>query len=379
MAKHNDLRVVLCAPGFPVSADHADKPFLLDHALALVKAGLEVTVVCPMVNGARPRQSMGKIKVIRVPYAPRRWQTLASTGSMYQEARGAKALLVLPMLFCLTVAMIRQLRESNTVAYGHWWVPGGCVAVLAGLLTRRPRVVHLHGSDAAITKAKILRLCAWVVIRLADARLAVSDELAEWGERISSRKVQVLAMPVDIERLPSPTPAPENGPFLGVGRLVPEKGFDLLIEAAALVDPSKRPEIVIVGVGPERAQLDALARRLNVELHLPGAVSPKDIGDWYRKASVVVVPSRREGFGLVAAEAAASARAVVGTRVGALPQLIDDGISGLLVEPQNVEALAEALTSINPAWGHHGPSKITELGMESHGHQVRQLCEKLLN
>mgnify|MGYP001186744309 CR=1 FL=1 len=379
MAKHNDLRVVLCAPGFPVSADDADKPFLLDHALALVNAGLEVTVVCPMVNGARPRQSIGKIEVIRVAYAPRRWQTLASTGSMYQEARGVKALLVLPMLFCLTVAMIRQLRKRNTVAYGHWWVPGGCVAVLAGLLTRRPRVVHLHGSDAAITTTKILRMGAWVVIRLADARLAVSSDLAEWGERSSSRKVQVLPMPLDIERLPSSTPAPENGLFLGVGRLVPEKGFDLLIEAAALVEPQQRPEITIVGVGPERSRLDALARRLKVELHLPGAVSPKDIGDWYRRASVVVVPSRREGFGLVAAEAAASARAIVGTKVGALPQIIEDGVSGLLVEPENVDALAEALTSINPAWGSRGPAKVSELGMESHGRQVRRLCEDLLS
>ena len=378
MAKHNDLRVVLCAPGFPVSADDADKPFLLDHALALVNAGLEVTVVCPMVNGARPRQSMGKIEVIRVAYAPRRWQTLASTGSMYQEARGVKALLVLPMLFCLTVAMTRQLRKRNTVAYGHWWVPGGCVAVLAGLLTRRRSVVHLHGSDAAIATTKILRMFAWVVIRLADARLAVSNELAEWGERTSSRKFQVLPMPVDTARLPSPSQPPENGPFLGVGRLVPEKGFDLLIEAAALVDPKQRPEIVIVGVGPERSRLDVLARRLKVKLHLPGAVSPQSIGDWYRRASVVVVPSRREGYGLVAAEAAASARAVVGAKVGALPQIIDDGVSGLLVEPQNVDALAEALTLINPAWGSHGPNKISELGIEAHGLQVRRMCENLL-
>ena len=86
----------------------------------------------------------------------------------------------------------------------------------------------------------------------------------------------------------------------------------------------------------------------------------------------------REGYGLVAAEAAASARAVVGTKVGALPQIIDDGVSGLLVEPQNVDALAEALTVINPAWGSHGPNKISELGIEAHGLQVRRLCENLL-
>ncbi|MDP6284598.1 MAG: glycosyltransferase, partial [Acidimicrobiales bacterium] len=75
---------------------------------------------------------------------------------------------------------------------------------------------------------------------------------------------------------------------------VPEKGFDLLIEAVALMDQQTRPEITIVGVGSERSRLDSQARRLGVSLHLPGAVSPREIGDWYERASVVVVPSRRE-------------------------------------------------------------------------------------
>ena len=378
MSKHSDMRVVLCVPGFPTSVDDADKPFLLDHAVALCRAGLKVSVVCPMVNGAPRRHSIGEIEVIRVAYAPRRLQTLASTGSMYREARGLKALLVAPMLFCLTVAMIRQLRMKNTIAYGHWWMPGGFVAAVAARITRRRAVVHLHGSDAAISTTKFLRALASVVIRSADARLAVSSELALWGQQISSHKFQVLSMPLDLERLPDPSPVPAGGFILGVGRLVPEKGFDLLIEAASYIDQEIRPEITIIGLGPDRSNLTALARRLDVKLHLPGAISPKDIGDWYRRASVVVVPSRREGFGMVAAEAAAAGRAVIATRVGAMSEIVENGVSGLLIDPEDPEALCKALLSVDPFWGVQGPPRVTEFGFDVHGKTVRRLCEDLL-
>ncbi|MDP6284599.1 MAG: glycosyltransferase, partial [Acidimicrobiales bacterium] len=206
-----NIRVVLCAPGFPTSIDDADKPFLLNHGKALSLAGIQVTVVCPMVNGMPSRQQLGDIEVIRVRYAPRRMQTLASTGSMYREATGLKSLLVVPMLLSLTATTVRQLRRKKTVAYGHWWVPGGLVAVIAAFITRRPSVVYLHGSDAAITTTKTLRMIASVVMRMADSRIAVSDELASWGESISRREFTILPMPIDLERLPLPSPAPQDG------------------------------------------------------------------------------------------------------------------------------------------------------------------------
>ena len=342
-------------------------------------AGIQVTVVCPMVNGAPSRHQVDGIEVIRVRYAPGRMQTLASTGSMYREARGLKSLLVVPMLLSLVTTMVRQLRQKNTVAYGHWWVPGGLAAVVAAALTRRPSVVHLHGSDAAIASTGLLRVMASLVIRRADVCLAVSQQLASWSAKVSGRTCEVLPMPVDLHRLPDPSPAPHDGLTLGVGRLVAEKGFDLLIEAVSLIDHQTRPEITIVGIGPERSRLEAQAGRLEVQLHLPGAVSPREIGDWYRRASIVVVPSRREGFGMIAAEASAAGRAIIATKVGAMPQIVEDEISGLLVEPENVGALYEALISVDPTWGSEGPSKVVGLGIDAHGQRVRRVCEDLLN
>ena len=92
----------------------------------------------------------------------------------------------------------------------------------------------------------------------------------------------------------------------------------------------------------------------------------------------MAVPSLREGFGLVAAEAAAAGRTVVGTRVGGLPLIIDHGVSGLLVEPGDRDALAEALLAADPLWGASGPDCVAKFNKDHHGEWLRQLCEDLM-
>lgn len=371
------LQVVLCAPGFPSSADDPDKPFLYDHATALVKAGLHVSVVCPASPGLAGQHTVGDVEVFRVRYAPRRMETLAATGSMYREARGLKALLVVPMLVAMFATTVRKLCQPATIAYGHWWIPGGLVAVLAARCTRRPSIVHLHGSDAAVAETPLMGKVARLVLRAADERLAVSGALAEWGRDLSARPVHVLPMPLVFDRLPSPSLVPEDGIVLAVGRLVPEKGFDVLIDAMARLAPEQRSELVIVGVGPDRQALSERAAKAGLSLHLPGAVGPAELADWYRRARIVAVPSRREGFGLVAAEAAAAGRAVVGSAVGGIPSVVESGVSGLLVEPGNVNHLAEALSQVDPEWGANGPSRVSHLDAANHGRFVRRVCDNL--
>ena len=373
-----DQRVVICSPGFPASIEDTDKPFLLNQARAIVASGLKVTVVCPSIPGLSKRQVTNGVEIIRVRYGPRRLETLAATGAMYREARGLKAVLVVPMILSMLVTAVRQLRRGPAVAYGHWWVPGGCVAVLAARFSGKRSVVHLHGSDAEIAKTNPMRLLARFVLRFADRRLAASDELAGWSKQLCDRDVQTLSMPLDFDRLPKPSPVPSDGYVLGVGRLVPEKGFDVLIDAVGSLEESSRPQVVIVGNGPEREALVKKAAQAGVDLHLPGAVSPTELGNWYQRSRIVAVPSLREGFGLVAAEAAAAGRAVVASAVGGIPEVVVHGSSGLLVKPGNVEDLAAALRSVDPRWGDNGPIRVSQLGMDVHGEVVSKICEKLI-
>ena len=82
---------------------------------------------------------------------------------------------------------------------------------------------------------------------------------------------------------------------------------------------------------------------------------------------------------MVAAEAAAAGRAVVATRVGAHSQIVADGISGLLIEPGDVDALKQALLDIDPQWGINGPQRVAPYKADEHGGRLKEICESLLN
>ena len=379
MESTDGQNVILCCPGFPASVDAADKPFLLDHAQAIRRLGIDVTVICPSVPGLPSRSKINGVTVIRVRYAPRRLETLASTGAMYKEAHGWRAVLVVPMLMALLWATLREAKHNRPFAiHGHWWVPGGFVAIIGAGLMRSASIVHLHGSDVVVAKSKGMRYLARRVMRSANFVVAVSEPLREWGEVVSGREILVMPMPINIDRFPDPVAPPADGPIVAVGRLVEEKGFDILVAAVALLEADEKSRIVIVGEGPERKRLTEQAVKLGVELDLLGELSPRKLGEVYKSARLVVVPSRREGYGLVAAEAAASGRAVVGSRVGGIPDLIEDGVSGMLVEPGDVEQLSKALKMVDPNWGAAGLSKYHSLGMENHSSALRKLYEKLI-
>jgi glycosyltransferase involved in cell wall biosynthesis len=148
---------------------------------------------------------------------------------------------------------------------------------------------------------------------------------------------------------------------LAVGRLVPEKGFDVLIRSvAATGDP-----LVIVGDGDIRPALQSLTTSTNADVTFAGSVDPAELARDYAAARLVAVPSRREGFGMVAAEALASGRAVVGTRVGGLPDLVTDGVTGTLVAPDDVAALVVALRTTDPALGTNGPAAVAWLAPDA--------------
>jgi len=278
------------------------------------------------------------------------------------------------MIAALVVAAIRESRKNNVIAlHGHWWVPGGLVAVLASFFTRTQSVVHLHGSDSVVATNFFMRWLARRVIRSATHCLAVSEELADWGRELSSRNVLICPMPISDLFTKSDVPPPSDGPVLAVGRLVHEKGFDVLIRAVAKLDKADRPKVVIVGEGPERDALINEARVLEVELELLGSLSPDEVGDYYLKARFVVVPSRREGFGLVAAEAAMSGRAVIGSRVGGIPDVIRHGVSGLIVEPDDISSLTHAIQIVDINWGSVAPKNVLHLGLAEHGNFLKNI------
>ncbi len=145
------------------------------------------------------------------------------------------------------------------------------------------------------------------------------------------------SLPVQ-ERPLVPHPA-ASGRFLCLGRMVQHKGFDLALRAFAQLED--RASLEIVGQGPERPALMELARELQVEVSFPGALSDEEVLERIDGCAALLMPSRwEECFGLAAFEAMSRGRPVIAARWGALPEVVLEGVSGLLFERENVAELS---------------------------------------
>jgi glycosyltransferase involved in cell wall biosynthesis len=134
--------------------------------------------------------------------------------------------------------------------------------------------------------------------------------------------------------------------ILSVGRVVPVKGHELLVEAmAVLARRGLDARLTIVGDGPELPRLRALADRLGVRerVEFAGAVGQDEIRDFYARADVFALPSFAEGLPVVLMEALATGLPVVTSRITGIPELVDEGVSGLLAAPGDVSGLTDAL------------------------------------
>ena len=167
--------------------------------------------------------------------------------------------------------------------------------------------------------------------------------LAELERHAPARAAKVRTKLEVVENgltLPACSPLPAAGAVLSVGRLIPDKGMDVVIEACARAG---RP-LVIAGSGPERAALEARARTSGSDVRFAGQVGRPELDALYAQASVVVLAARRgEGLPNVLLEAMAQARPVVATSCAGTRDLLADGENGLLVPAGDALALAAAI------------------------------------
>jgi glycosyltransferase involved in cell wall biosynthesis len=160
-------------------------------------------------------------------------------------------------------------------------------------------------------------------------------------------KLEVVHCGADLDRYP--LVPPRQGPgfvVLCVARLAPQKGLEVLLSAVKqLADRGTDISLVLVGEGPMRARLGHRAERLGItdRVVMKGAVGQDEMASYYAGADVFCLPSFAEGVPVVLMEAMASGRPVVTTRIAGVPELVDDGVSGLLVAPGNAGQLAAAL------------------------------------
>jgi glycogen(starch) synthase len=186
----------------------------------------------------------------------------------------------------------------------------------------------------------ILRSAAWITACSSSILSAMRQRLPE----ITGRSSVIL----NSLETPAVAPAPLSRTplrILCMGRLTREKGFDLALHAWAHLAPRfPGGKLLVVGDGPARPELLRQVKGLALDsVEFLGWVAPDDVPTLINASTLVLMPSRTEPFGLVALQAAQMARPIVATRVGGLPEVVLHRQTGLLVEPEDVGGLAQAM------------------------------------
>jgi glycosyltransferase involved in cell wall biosynthesis len=260
----------------------------------------------------------------------------------------------------------------------------GAVAALLGDL--RPEVIHNHmyraelvGTRAAIALGEIGRPRPFVVSTVHSSRIRSEEDRAELRiltprmdrliavsrsiveklhhEGRDGAPIELIHNGVDLQRYDHQGPCctlreeyglPAEGPIVGVvARLEPEKGHPTLLEAwplvlAAIPDAT----LLVVGEGSRREALEAMSHELGIAARVVFTGRRDDVPAVTAALDVAVLPSYREALGLTILEAMALSRPVVASNVGGIPEMVEDGVTGLLVPPRDPESLAAAIVRL---------------------------------
>jgi glycosyltransferase involved in cell wall biosynthesis len=290
------VRVLVLTTSYPRDANDVAGNFVASDVEGVRRLGVDVEVVSPA----------------SFPHFG-----IAYGGGIAQNLRGQPwRLALVPAFLAAYARAARAAARDADLVHAHW-IP----SAIAARATGKPYVLQVWGTDVEL--ARRMPTLVRPLVRGARAVIAASTYLADEARALGARKVVVVPSGVEV---PHEVGDPAQPPHvLYVGRLSEEKGILEFLEAT---DGLPR---VIVGDGPLRGSVPEAV----------GFVSPAGLGDYYARASVVAVPSRREGYGMTAREAMAHDRPVVASDIGGLRDLAGAGVT--LVPPRDPARLRAAI------------------------------------
>lgn len=254
-----------------------------------------------------------------------------------------------------TIDAIR--RHSADILHTHGYC-SDFIGLLAARFSGIPVISTVHGWTPVSFKLRGYQMLDRFCLKYFDTIVCVSSLLREELLRhgISSERLVHLPNSVSI-------PEPLDGQasalrqqlkcmlgekiIVSIGRLSPEKGLDILLTSYASQFGSRRDvRLILVGDGPQKEALAALARRLNIAEQVIFAGFVSNVSSYYAAADLFVMPSHTEGFPMALLEAMAAGLPVIATAVGGIPDIIQDGIDGCLVPPGDIDRLGASMAKM---------------------------------
>ncbi len=345
-------RVLIITTNFPRWEGDPHSPWLLELMERLRRQGYEFDILAPAFQGLEDHHIDG-MQVYRFRYAPARWETLThEEGAPNKIRKNPLYLLLLP--FYVLAGMWAAWRLGRQRAYDiihvHWPIPQGILGLLARRAGGGRLVATFYGADLVLVQrfpllSKFLRR----FVTQCDDFAAISTYTARELAHLSGQEPRVI--PYGIHLPPEKDWPSTPGRILTVGRLIARKGHIYLIRAMSHLLDLPEAHLIIVGAGHERATLENEIRRLGLEnrVTLTGRVSDDALEAYYQSCQVFALPAivdeagDTEMLGMVSLEAMRYCKPVVASQVGGIPDIIVEGVSGVLVPQKDPEALATAM------------------------------------
>jgi glycosyltransferase involved in cell wall biosynthesis len=296
----------------------------------------EVFVVTGKVKAQPNREERGGLKITR---------TSLFALSNLSHSPIAYSLSLLPFIFFKSLVLIKKEKINILHCQGFLSsLMGSCLSKLTGV----PYIVTVQKMES---KGALKR----IVYRRATVCIGASQVIGQYFKEIGCRNIEVIPNGIDLQKFSSLQPKPHNDfVVMTIARLEKVKGVEYLIRAfAKLIETEPQlGELVIIGDGSERKNLENLAESLKLKERVKflGEIPNERMPEYLAMADCFVLPSLKEGFGIVVLEAQAAGVPVIASKVGGILDLIEDQKNGLLVESGNPEQIAAALAKVYSGW-----------------------------
>jgi glycosyltransferase involved in cell wall biosynthesis len=360
------LRILCPTYWYPEGAEDVRAIYVHDINRHLVLRGHSVCVVTPGRPGIVDRERLDGVEVVRFPLDLPDDLTYGKVAQS-KVSRRDKLSRIVTMVEYLRAQFVAAVSSARGIAadvvHGHWAIPTGPAIVACGRRLGIPSVITMHGGDVYVNKSQgydfptrwyVKPVLRWTLNR-ANALTAISEDcrMHALNAGAADSAIHIVMNGADLRRF---SPGPKLARIGGIDisermifacrQLFPRKGIRFLLEAAAALQGKYSDlQVIVAGDGFERPELEALARTLGIasRTHFLGWVPNDQLPPYFRSCAVSVIPSLEEGFGIPAAEAMGCEAPVVASDAGGLPEVVTDGVTGIVFPKGDSQALARAL------------------------------------
>jgi glycosyltransferase involved in cell wall biosynthesis len=373
------MKVLIVATAFPRFTGDVITPWLVEIIKRLRDHGVEVSVITSSYRGLG-NQIIEGIPVYRFRYFLKDYERLTHEETAVDRFQRGIFNKILSIFYIIAgaVAISRLVRKKRfDIVHVHWPFPHIIFGLLGRGFGNAGLVASFHGAEIRWLKKKFpffINCFSWMINK-ADTVTTNSRHTARELTDIVKRRIEIIPFGAAVK--PRPGSAMDKKEIIFVGRLVERKGVKYLIQAYHRIRDEIPHRLIIIGDGPQRNALEELVQGLDLKdrVIFAGMIPTHDLEGYYKNCSFMVLPAvydrkgDTEGLGVVLLEAMSYSKPVVASRIGGITDIVADQVNGILVPPEDCNALAAAIKTL----------AIDEVGRERMGREAKRIVDERFN